>query len=164
METVKHIQHLISIRDRLAKVGEAVGALLEPGEVGDDVGGALLDAAELGGEEDGLVLAVLQEQSADGVPQLSGGGVALMNQPKDLGTHPIVEPGDDVGIILEPLWWRHARWMVDVVVDAGLGERDLEQSAPLGVVGRIQREDECDMLVDEDARERRRKWSRRRRC
>jgi hypothetical protein len=51
-----------------------------------------------------------------------------------------------------------------VVVDAGLGESDLEQRAPLGVVGRVQREHEWDVLVDEDVGERGRERSCRSRC
>ena len=126
METAQHVQHLVAVGDGLAEIGEAIGDVFEASEVREDGGGPLVDAAELCDEEDSLVLAVLQEQSGDGAPELFSRGVTLVDEPKDLGADAVVQPGDDEGIVLEPVGSRRAWRIGDVVVDAVLGEGDLE--------------------------------------
>ena len=55
---------------------------------------------EVGGEEDGLVLAVLQEDGGDGRPELGGGRIALVDEPEDLGVDAVVEPRDHIGVVV----------------------------------------------------------------
>lgn len=96
----EHVQHLFAIGDRLTEIGQAVGAVFEPREVGDHQACALLDAAEVHGEEDGLVLMVLQEEGGDGRPELGGGCTTLVNESKDLWANSLVEPRDHMGVVL----------------------------------------------------------------
>lgn len=85
VKATEHVKNLVAAGDELAEVVEAVGAVLEAGEVGDDGGASLLDAPELRREEHRLVLPVLQKQIGDGVPELRSRGMALMIKPKISG-------------------------------------------------------------------------------
>lgn len=62
VEPTEHVKDLFMIRYRLTEISEAVDALLETSELGDDRAGPLLAATKVSGEEDNLVLHVLQEE------------------------------------------------------------------------------------------------------
>ena len=74
-----HVEHLVAVVDGGPELGEAIGAVFETCEEGEDGRAPLLDAAKLGGEEHHLVLSVLEEEAvgsgAKRAPWASADGV-----------------------------------------------------------------------------------------
>ena len=77
-----------------------------------------------------------------------------MDEAEDLRVDAVVEPTDDVHIILEPDGISWARWSGKVVGDGVLLKHHFKQSAPLGEVWWVEGENQGHMLVDENAGER----------
>lgn len=84
------------------------------------------------------MLVIFQGQRAYGGPDLGRGGPMLVDEVEDLRTNAVVEPQDDMSIVLEPSWIGRAGRRGEVLSDRVLLEHDLKKSPPLREVWRVE--------------------------
>jgi hypothetical protein len=101
---------------------------------------------------DGALQAIVEELARDRRPRGVGSGARPVDVVLDFLGDGGVEPGDNAGVYLEPLWIiDHGGGVdgaVDVVDEAEFLEHEFEEIAPLPEVAIIGREDDGNVVVD----------------
>jgi hypothetical protein len=150
VEAANDVVDEILVDDRGAEAGKAIchdfhaRAVVKDGQV------TLVEVAEFGAEVDGAHVLVVADEVADGAPDGVGGVVVLGHHGEELGRDPIVEPGDDGTIVLNPVVVALGRRAVDMIAETILAEDRREGTSPGDVVGFIEVEDDRHAVEDVD--------------
>jgi hypothetical protein len=150
VEATNDVVDEILVADRSAEAGKAIRHDLHARAIVKDGQVTLVEVAEFGAEVDGAHVLVVAEEIADGAPEGVRGVVVLGHHGEELGRDPIVEPGNDGAIVLDPIVVALRRGTVDVITEAILAENRGEGSSPGDVVGLVEVEDDRHAVEDVD--------------
>jgi hypothetical protein len=119
-------------------ITEKICELFKTTKVGSDGHVTLEEVVKLLERVDGALHGVVEEEPTNHHPQGVGGGFRHLNHGHQLGGDAVIQPRDDGAVDLQPLsvveHHGGVDGAVDVVGDAKLAERGIEERAPGGEV------------------------------
>jgi hypothetical protein len=154
VEAAQHVDHHAGVGDWFADVAQCVGETLELRAILRDGEISLSEAVELLLRLCCAMTHVAEELLLDGAPCSVRRVTRLDDDLKDIGGDRGVEPGDDGCVDLHPcdviLLEVDVEGAVDVVEEAELVVRDVEEGTSCGIVRGIEIKDHGNMVLDVD--------------